>query len=60
MMLEARWPNANTDEWLAYERAAAEPGTDYEGIVASGYLLVNYVGQRSCCGLGVSGIMRLE
>lgn len=36
MMLEARWPNANTDEWLAYERAAAEPGTDYEGIVASG------------------------
>lgn len=35
LMLEARWPNADAKDLLGIKRGQTEPGTDYEGIVAS-------------------------
>ena len=34
LMLQARWPNAASENLLGIERGEAGPGTDYEGLVA--------------------------
>jgi hypothetical protein len=36
LMLQARWPNANADDLLGITRGKAGPGTDYDGVDATG------------------------